>query len=132
MSTFDEIKDSRASLDLSEFLLFCKHFEIPLSSKAQLTVYRKICDQAPATRFLKQHFKMALSLLFRELDNQKLSSLQFILRQRKRRQASPENSKPRVAADGDDFETIQTQIRQLQSKQEFQYVEAAISWLGID
>ena len=43
--TFDEIKNQRTAMELSQFLLFCKQFEIPISSKVQLTVYRKVIEQ---------------------------------------------------------------------------------------
>jgi len=32
-ATFEEMKKENKCIDLQEFLLFCKHFEVPLNSK---------------------------------------------------------------------------------------------------
>ena len=81
-ATFDEMKRSSRALDLAEFLLFCKHFEVPLSSKSQLKVFRKIVDKSDTGQFFKNDFKEALELLFLEVYKQKLAGLGNILMKR--------------------------------------------------
>ena len=60
-------------MDLAEFLLFCKNYEVPLSSKSQLTVYRKVVDRSYSKQtgmgasFTRHDFKDALKLLFHEV-----------------------------------------------------------------
>ncbi len=59
-ATFDEIGEDKKTLDLQEFLLFCKQFEIPLGSKVQLLVYRKIVEKSPTGKFSCAEFKVSL------------------------------------------------------------------------
>ena len=67
-------------MDLAEFLLFCKHFEIPLSSTAQLSVFRKVLDQSHTGSLTKLNWNNALKLLFLEVNKQKLTGLELLLR----------------------------------------------------
>ena len=69
-------------MELSQFLLFCKQFEIPISSKVQLTVYRKVIEQSPTGGFTRQSFDEALKLLFKEVHLQKINGIELLLRKR--------------------------------------------------
>ena len=66
-STFDEIKQQLQSIDLKQFLAFCKEFEIPLSSKNELAVYKKVVDGTHSSVIQFDEFKAALKYLFAEV-----------------------------------------------------------------
>lgn len=69
-------------MELPQFLLFCKHFEIPLSSKALLTVHRKVIEQSETGSFLRQDCNEALKLIFTEVHRQKVAGLELLYRKR--------------------------------------------------
>ena len=81
-ATFDEMRHNMTAIDLQEFLAFCKHYEVPLNSKVQLKVFRKIVDGSPTGTFTKLNFKDALKLLFQEVHQQKVAGLELLLRKR--------------------------------------------------
>ena len=80
--TFDQMREHNTAIDLKEFLLFCKHFEIPLNSKVQLQVFRRIVDNSQSGTFTKFNFKDALKLLFLEVHRQKIAGLGLMLKKR--------------------------------------------------
>jgi len=47
-------------MDLQEFLLFCKNFEIPLSSKAKFNVFKRVLDKEGSGNFTRLEFKESL------------------------------------------------------------------------
>lgn len=59
-ATFDQIKSEKRAIDLQEFLHFCRHFDIPLSSKAQLVVFRRVVEKSPSGKFTCREFKDSL------------------------------------------------------------------------
>ena len=69
-------------MELPQFLLFCKHFEIPLSSKALLTVHHKVIEQSTTGNFSRQVFNEALKLIFTEVHRQKVAGLKLLYQKR--------------------------------------------------
>ena len=67
---------------MKEFLAFCKEFEIPLNSKNELAVYRKVLDGAHSSVIVYDDFKTSLKLLFAEVQRQKIAALELLLRKR--------------------------------------------------
>ena len=117
-------------MDLSEFLHFCKHFEIPLSSKAQLQVYKKVVDGSPTSAFTKFTFKEALKLLFHEVDKQKLAGLELLLRKRIRQINAKSTTEPGEKLS--QLNDAKARLMNLKRKQPGDTFEHAIRWLGID
>ena len=58
--TFDEIQEQQKILDLKEFLKFCKDFEIPLTAKVQLNVFKRVIDTTAKGSIYFEDFKMSL------------------------------------------------------------------------
>ena len=67
MGTFDQMHSMNAQMDLQEFLLFCKQFEIPLNSKAQLIVFKHIGETSKTGSITRESFSEALKMLFLEV-----------------------------------------------------------------
>lgn len=51
-------------MDLAEFLLFCKHFKVPINSQLQLLVYKRIVEQSPDGKLKKSNFKQSIIMIF--------------------------------------------------------------------
>ena len=66
-STFDEIQHQLQSIDLKAFLAFCKEFEIPLNSKNELAVFKKVVEGTHSSVISYTDFKNALKFLFTEV-----------------------------------------------------------------
>ena len=83
-ATFDQMKKEKKYIDLQEFLLFCKHFEVPVNSRVQLFVYKRIIENSDQGKFSKDEFKDALILLFDEVSKQKLAKFESLIQKKKK------------------------------------------------
>ena len=73
--TFEEIALHSQCMDFKEFLQLCRFFEIPVSSKQILHVFKRCVDIRMSGVFSIAEFKHALGLIFSEVQNKKLSGL---------------------------------------------------------
>lgn len=124
-------------MDLQEFLLLCKQFEIPLSSRSQLSVFKRIGEASETGSITQPNLKEALKLLFLEVHKQKISGLELILRKRIKQinvkmLQSAKSSAQESAQQLQQINEIKAKIMGLRRRQPGDTFEDAIKWLGID
>lgn len=109
---FDKIMQKRGQLDLGEFLIFCKDFNITLNKKKIIKVFKKTGNMSQTPINFEQ-FEEALGKIAVEINQERIVELKKRLKELKKIQAA---EKAKRKADGKTSESEEEEDSDTESK----------------